>query len=101
MNDTYIVTTYVVIDDVLKAYGFTDDCRAKGTAAQILTVGVIAAKYFQNHHERALCIMTRLGYVGSLSLSRPLFTCGVGDGLSIDGSCSDQDQGCYDKGFHV
>lgn len=70
MNDTYIVTTYVVIDDILKAYGFEDDCRAIGSAAEILTVGVVAAKDFQNHHERALCIMTRLGYVNSLSVSR-------------------------------
>src|SRR5258708_25475180 len=70
MNDTYIVTTYVVIDTVLKAYGFEDDCRAAGTAAEILTVGVVAAKYFQNHHERALSVMSRLGYVHGLSLSR-------------------------------
>lgn len=70
MNDTYIVTVYVVIDDILKAYGFRDDCRATGTAAEILTVGVIAAKYFQNHHERALCMMTRLGYVVRVSVSR-------------------------------
>ena len=70
MNDRYIVTTYVVIDDVLKAYGFADDRRAVGSAAEILTVGVIAAKYFQNHHERALCLMIRLGYVRRLSVSR-------------------------------
>jgi hypothetical protein len=70
MNDTYIVTTYVVIDDVLKAYGFVDDSRASGTAAEILTVGVIAAKYFQTHHERALGVMSRLGYVQALSVSR-------------------------------
>ena len=70
MNDTYIVTVYVVIDTVLKAYEFEDDCRASGTAAEVLTVGVIAAKYFQNHHERALCVMTRLGYVHGLSVSR-------------------------------
>jgi hypothetical protein len=70
MNDTYIVTTYVVIDAVLKAYGFVDDCRASGTAAEILTVGVVAAKYFQNHHERALGVLTRLGYIRGLSVSR-------------------------------
>jgi hypothetical protein len=70
MNDTFIVTTYVVIDTVLKAYGLEDDCRATCTAANILTVGVIAAKYFQNHHERALSVMTRLGYVHGLSVSR-------------------------------
>src|SRR5512147_1637303 len=70
MNDSYIVTTYGVIDDVLKAYGCADDCRATGTAAEILTVGVVAAKYFQNHHERALCVLTRLGYGHGLSVSR-------------------------------
>src|SRR5258707_6723022 len=70
MNDRYIVTTYVVIDDVLKAYGFADDRRAVGSAAEILTVGVIAAKYFQNHHERALQVMIGMGYVRRLSVSR-------------------------------
>jgi hypothetical protein len=54
MNDDYIVTAYVVIDDVLKAYDFQDDCRAQGTAAEMLLVAMIAAKYLHNHHERAL-----------------------------------------------
>src|SRR6266581_2635270 len=70
MNDTYIVTTYVVIDDILKAWGFEDDCRASGHAAETLTVAVLAAKYFQNQHEQALCLLIRLGYVSRLSGSR-------------------------------
>lgn len=70
MNDSYIVTTYTVIDDVLKAYGFQDDPRATGYGAEILTVAVMAAKYFQNHQERALVILSRLGYVRGLSISR-------------------------------
>ena len=70
MNDTYIVTTYVVIDDILKAWGFVDDCRARGHAAETLTVAVVAAKYFQNHHERALGLLIRLGYLHQLSASR-------------------------------
>jgi hypothetical protein len=70
MNDPYIVTVYVVIDELLKAHGFEDDKRASSVAAEILTVGVVAAKYFQNHHERALCMMTRLGYIHGLSVSR-------------------------------
>jgi len=70
MNDTYIVTTYVVIDDILKAWNFEDDCRATGHAAETLTIAVLAAKYFQNHHERALCLLIRLGYVSRLSVSR-------------------------------
>ena len=70
MNDTYIITSYVVIDDVLKAWDYQEDCRASGHASEILTVAVMAAKYFQNHHERALCILIRLGYVTPLSVSR-------------------------------
>src|SRR5215203_3239518 len=70
MNDTYIVTTNVVIDDILKAYGYQDDCRAQGSASEILTVAVVAAKYLQNHHERTLYILKQLGYIGGLSVSR-------------------------------
>ena len=70
MNDTYIVTSYVVIDDLLKAWGFQENCRVSGHASEILTVAVLAAKYFQNHHERALCMLIRLRYVTPLSVSR-------------------------------
>lgn len=70
MNDTYIVTVYSVIDDLLKAYGYVDDVRATISAAEILTVAVVAARYFQNHHERALCILIKLGDIPPLSVSR-------------------------------
>lgn len=70
MNDTYIVTAYSVIDDVLRAYGYEDDVRATVSAAEILVVAVLAAKYFQNHHERALSILIRLGDVPRISVSR-------------------------------
>jgi hypothetical protein len=49
MNDTDIVTTYVVVDDVLEAYAYHEDWRAQGRTAEILTVAVVAAKYFHNH----------------------------------------------------
>lgn len=51
MNDDYIVTVYVVIDDMLKAIHYQDDCRSHLSAAEVLTVAVVAAKSFQNHHE--------------------------------------------------
>jgi hypothetical protein len=70
MNDTYIVTAYSVIADLLKVYGYQDDPRATVSAAEILTVAVAAAKYFQNHHERALCILVKLGDIPHLSISR-------------------------------
>jgi hypothetical protein len=59
-----------VIADILKAYGYEDDRRAGVSTAEILLVAVVAAKCFQNHHERALCILIRLGDIPHLSVSR-------------------------------
>jgi hypothetical protein len=70
MNATYIVTSYVVIDDVLKMMGHTDDSRAHVSSAEILTVAIVAAKYFQNNHERALCMLQQTHYLPQLSVSR-------------------------------
>lgn len=70
MNDTYIVTAYSVIADILKAHGYQDDPRATVSAAEIMLVAVVAAKYFHNHHERALCILVQLGDIPRLSVSR-------------------------------
>jgi IS5 family transposase len=71
MNDTLIVTVYVILDDLLRAMGHRTDCRAQTSDSEVLTVGVIAACQFQNHHERALCILRALGYLsGPLSVSR-------------------------------
>jgi hypothetical protein len=39
--------------------------------AEVLTVAVVAAKHFQNHHALALATMQRQGYLsGALSASR-------------------------------
>jgi hypothetical protein len=70
MNETYIVTAYCVIKDILRAYVYEDDQRANVSAAEILLVAVVAAKYFQNHHERALCVLIRLGEIAPVSVSR-------------------------------
>lgn len=70
MDDTYIVTVYVVIDAMLQALNYQEDCRSEITAAEVLTVAVVSARYFQNHHERALCVMIRLGDIPVFSVSR-------------------------------
>lgn len=54
MDALYIVTVYVGLADSLLTSGYRDDVRSQVTAAEVLTVAVIAARYFQNHHERAL-----------------------------------------------
>lgn len=70
MDETYIVTAYVVLDDLLKAMNYHDDPRSTVSAAEVLTVAVVAARYFQNHHERALCVLQRIGALPRLSVSR-------------------------------
>ena len=70
MDALYIVTTYVVLDDGLKAMGWQDDVRAGLTTAEVLTVAVVAARYFQNHHQRALWVLQRMGDIGRCSNSR-------------------------------
>lgn len=59
-----------MIDDVLELIGHTDDTRTRVSSAEILTVAIVAAKYFQNHHERALCLLQQTGYLPKLSVSR-------------------------------
>jgi hypothetical protein len=70
MDATYIITTYVVLDDSLKAMLLRDDGRARVTSAEILTVAVVAARYFHNHLERALCILQQQHDLPKLSVSR-------------------------------
>ncbi len=71
MNDDVIVTTYVVIDEFLSHAGHRDHALAQVGDAEVLTVAVVAAAYFQNHHARALQVMQGLRYLsGRLSVSR-------------------------------
>jgi len=71
MNEEVIVTTYVVIDDGLKAFGQRSHVLAQMSDAEVLLVAIVAALYFQNHHERALCVLVGMGYIRrGLSVSR-------------------------------
>lgn len=71
MNDDLIVTTYVVIDEVMRALGHRSHCLAHISDAEVLTVAVVGAKYFHSNHERALPVMQLGRYPsGRLSTSR-------------------------------
>ena len=73
MDHDFIVTAFVVIDKVMAALGHRDDVQARANDAEVLTVAVVAAKYVQNHMERALQ-MRHLGlcrlHVSSAAASR-------------------------------
>lgn len=70
MDDSFIIAAYSVVADTLQGLGHKSDCLARVSDEEVLTVAVVAAKYFQNHQERALCVMVKGGYIASLSVSR-------------------------------
>src|SRR3954454_11236740 len=71
MDDNFIVTAFVVIDKTMATLGHRDDVRAQASDAEVLTVAVVAARYFQNHLARALQMMHLGRYLsGALSVSR-------------------------------
>ena len=70
MDDSFIIAAYSVIADTLQNLGHESHQLATVSDPEVLTVAVVAAKYFQNHQERALCVMVEAGYVPRLSVSR-------------------------------
>jgi len=71
MNATWIVTAFVIIDTIMDHAEHRSHPLAHVPDGEVLTVAGVAAKYFQNHHERALAVMQSSGYLsGHLSTSR-------------------------------
>jgi len=50
MNADWIITVFVIIDTLMERLGHHSDVRANVPDAEILTIAVVAAKYFLNHH---------------------------------------------------
>ncbi len=57
MNADGIIRVFLIIDTLMERLDHHSDVRAQVPDSEILTVAVVAAKYVQNHHERAVCIM--------------------------------------------
>ncbi len=71
MNDTWIVTVFVITDDLMHYLEHYSHVLAQVPDPEIVTVAVVAAKYFQNNHERALYVLQQLGFLsGTISVSR-------------------------------
>src|SRR5438132_2763644 len=69
MTAEHIIGIYVVIDDTMRALGHASHRLARVSDAEVLTVAVVAAAFFGNHHARALAVLRATGY-----LSRTLYT---------------------------
>lgn len=70
MKDT-ITTIYVFCDEVLKAQGYRDDCRSRYSAAEVMTVPLVAALYYSGNHALTRNFLHEHGYTqNTLSASR-------------------------------
>jgi hypothetical protein len=70
MKDT-IVTIYCLCDDLLKAGGYEDDPQARVSSAQVMTVPLVAARFFSGKIELARVFLCEHGYIRQpLSKSR-------------------------------
>lgn len=73
MDADWIITAFVLIDTLMERLGHQSDVRAQVPDAEVILIEVVAAKYFPNHHERAVCILreTHCPYCG-LEIDRDL-----------------------------
>ncbi len=58
-----ITTIYVICDDYLKAIGYQDDTRTGMTTAEVMTVALVAPRFFKNCLEHARMFLKEEGYV--------------------------------------
>ncbi len=71
MSDEWIITIFVVIDDLMQQYKHQSDCRSQVRDTELITIAVCSAKFCQNHHEHTVVLMQQLGYLsGKISVSR-------------------------------
>jgi hypothetical protein len=65
MDATWIITTFVLIDTLMECLAHQSDVRARVPDSEVILIAVVAAKYFANHQERAVCILRESGYLSA------------------------------------
>jgi hypothetical protein len=71
MDATWMIAVFVVTDDLMERLGHHGHRLARVPDAEVVTAAIGAARYFGNHHERALQVLSAQHYLsGHLSTSR-------------------------------
>ena len=65
MDAKWIITAFVLMDTLLERLEHRSHSLAHVLDSEILTIAVVAAKYFQNHHEHALCVLREAHYLSA------------------------------------
>ena len=63
MDADWIITAFVMIDTLMERLDHHSDCRTQVPDSEIILTAVVAAKYFHNHHERALAVLHATHYL--------------------------------------
>jgi hypothetical protein len=71
MDADWIIPAFVLIDTLMERLGHRSDVRAQVPDSEVILIAVVAAKYFQNHHERAVCMLREMRYLsGRIDVTR-------------------------------
>lgn len=60
---TEIITIYVVIDDLLKTIGHREDKRSQMSDAEVITAGLVAARFFSGNQSQACTYLKEHGWI--------------------------------------
>ena len=64
--DEEIITIFVIVDNTLKAIGYKDDKQVKMSEVEVITTGLVAAKYFSGVYEKARHFLRSHGYMKNM-----------------------------------
>ena len=65
-----IITIFYTCDEYLKAMGHKDDKQARISASEIITIAIVAAKFFGGNYETSRWFLVSHGYIKTISKSR-------------------------------
>src|SRR5438105_762232 len=63
MDDIKIITAYYITEEAMRQLGHKSHYHAHVTDAEVITIAIVSAMYFQNNHERALFVMKGMRYI--------------------------------------
>lgn len=71
MDVDWIIAAFVLIDTLMERLGHQRDVRVQVPDSEVILIAVVAATYFQNHHERAVGILRETRYLsGRIEVTR-------------------------------
>ncbi|BAU65971.1 transposase, IS4 family protein [Stanieria sp. NIES-3757] len=71
---TEIIAIYAITDDLLKAMGYSEDCRIVMSDVEVITTALVAAKFFGGNHCSACTYFQEHGLIPKMLSALLFFT---------------------------